>query len=43
VWQQGREATAPIGDFEFSRDWHALFDIDPENVIAVKATYWLAL
>ena len=43
VWQQGREATAPIGDFEFSRDWRALFDIDPENVIAVKATYWLAL
>ncbi len=43
VWQQGREETAPIGDFEFSRDWRALFDVDPENVIAVKATYWLAL
>ena len=43
VWQQGREATAPVGDFEFHRDWNALFDINPENVIAVKATYWLAL
>ncbi len=43
VWQQGREATEPFGDFDFSRDWHGLFDIQPENVVAVKLTYWLAL
>jgi len=42
VWQQGREATEPFGDFDFSRDWKGLFGIEPENVVAVKATYWLA-
>ena len=43
VWQQGREATAPVGNFDFHRDWNALLDIVPENVVAVKITYWLAL
>jgi hypothetical protein len=43
VWQQGREATEPVGDFDLSRDWSGLFAVEPENVIAVKATYWLAL
>jgi hypothetical protein len=43
VWQQGREAVAPYGDFDFSRDWHALYDIVPVNLIALKATYWLPL
>ncbi len=41
VWQQGREATEPFGDFDFSRDWKGLLRIEPENVVAVKATYWL--
>jgi hypothetical protein len=43
VWQQGREGSESIGDFDFSRDWHGLLRIEPENVIAVKATYWLPL
>lgn len=43
VWQQGREETEPFGDFDFSRDWKGLFDIEPETVLAIKATYWLAL
>ena len=43
VWQQAREATEPFGDFDFSRDWDGLFGIDPTNVIAIKATYWLPL
>ena len=43
VWQQGREETAPMGDFDFSRDWRALSDIPPENVLALKATYWIPL
>ena len=43
VWQQSREGTEPYGDFDLSRDWHGLFNIEPNNVIALKATYWLPL
>jgi hypothetical protein len=43
VWQQSREGAEPFGNFEFSRDWHGLFRIEPENVVAIKATYWLPL
>ncbi len=43
MWQQGREETEPFGDFDFSRDFQGLFDIEPETVLAVKVTYWLAL
>jgi hypothetical protein len=43
VWQQSRERDEPFGDFNFSRDWHGRFRIEPENVVAIKATYWLPL
>lgn len=43
VWQQNREATAPEGDFDFSRDLKGIFRAGPENVLAVKLTYWLGL
>ena len=43
VWQQSREGSESFGDFELSRDWHGLFRIEPENVVAIKATYWLPL
>ena len=43
VWQQSRSETQPFGDFDFSRDFKALLDNGPENVVAVKATYWLGI
>jgi hypothetical protein len=43
VWQQSRNETQPFGDFEFSRDFKALLDNGPQNVIAIKATYWLGI
>jgi hypothetical protein len=43
VWQQNREAVAPLGDFQFSRDLKGLFRTEPENVLAVKITYWLGV
>lgn len=43
VWQQNRNEVERFGDFDFSRDFHALLDIRPENVLAVKATYWLGI
>jgi len=41
VWQQSRSESQPFGDFDFSRDFRALLEKGPENIFAVKATYWL--
>ncbi|MEQ1833081.1 MAG: DUF5916 domain-containing protein [Candidatus Eisenbacteria bacterium] len=41
VWQQQRTDFQPFGDFEFRRDYPAMLDRSPENVFAVKATWWL--
>ncbi len=41
VWQQQRFGFEPFGDFAFSRDYGAIFSARPENVFAVKATYWI--
>ena len=41
VWQQRRSAEGPAGDFELGRDVSGLFRAGPENVFAVKATYWI--
>jgi len=43
VWQQSRSEEQPFGDFDFSRDFRSLLDNGPENIIAVKATYWLGI
>src|SRR5207237_3666545 len=43
VWQQSRNHVQPFGHFDFSRDFPALLDNGPENVVAVKATYWLRI
>jgi hypothetical protein len=43
VWQQNRGEVQPFGDFDFSRDFRALFQNGPENIVALKATYWLGL
>jgi len=43
VWQQSRSETQPFGDFDFSRDFRALLQNGPENIVAVKATYWLGI
>ena len=41
VWQQRRFGTGPAGEFELGRDVSGLFRTAPENVFAVKATYWI--
>ncbi|HEY2924810.1 MAG TPA: DUF5916 domain-containing protein [Candidatus Eisenbacteria bacterium] len=43
VWQQNRGEEQPFGDFDFSRDFRALLDNGPQNVFALKVTYWLGL
>ena len=41
VWTQRREGSMPDGDYEFRRDYSALFRDRPDNVFLVKATYWI--
>ncbi len=43
VWQQRRTDVVGIGDFDFSRDYSAMLHHAPENVFAVKATWWVGL
>jgi hypothetical protein len=43
VWQQRRSGVASTGNFDFGRDFGAIFDNPATNVLAVKATYWLGL
>jgi hypothetical protein len=42
VWQQSREDQEPVGDFRLGRDYRALFGARPQNIFAVKATFWVA-
>lgn len=41
VWQQRRAGDDGIAGFEFARDLRGAFRERPENVFAVKATYWI--
>jgi hypothetical protein len=41
VWQQTRGSTGADGAFALGRDVGALLDAPAENVLLVKATYWL--
>ena len=41
VWQQQRTGEEFFGEFDFGRDYGAIFDAPAENVFAIKATYWL--
>jgi hypothetical protein len=43
VWQQSRQDVEPFGDFDFSRDYREMLRHQPENVFAIKATYWIGL
>lgn len=42
VWQQRRSDLEQLRDFSFSRDVGAVFSQQPENIFAIKASYWLA-
>jgi hypothetical protein len=42
VWQQSRIDQDPVGDFRLGRDYRALFGAQPQNIFAVKATFWIS-
>lgn len=41
VWQQSRDGVIGNGEFDFSRDTQALFNVKPENIFVVKGTWWI--
>jgi hypothetical protein len=43
AWQQTRESFGPESDFRFGRDQRLLFEAPPDNILVVKATYWLSM
>jgi hypothetical protein len=40
VWQQRRFGTVPYGETDLMDDARALWSIPPENVFALKVSYW---
>jgi Domain of unknown function (DUF5916)/Carbohydrate family 9 binding domain-like len=43
VWQQNLQDQAGVGDFQLGRDLSALFNAQANNILAVKASYWIGL
>jgi hypothetical protein len=43
VWQRAQQGEAALGDFDFSRDARALFDVPADNRFILKVNYWLGL
>jgi hypothetical protein len=43
IWSHGRTGDGPDGRFDLGRDLSALGDTDAENVVMVKANYWIGL
>jgi hypothetical protein len=41
VWSQGRQHSAPTGEFDFGNDLDALFDSPADNVFMIKLSHWL--
>ncbi|HET7456815.1 MAG TPA: DUF5916 domain-containing protein [Gemmatimonadaceae bacterium] len=41
VWTQQRSGALSNGDFDFGRDYSAMFRDRPDNVFIVKVNYWL--
>jgi hypothetical protein len=40
VWQQRRFRDHPVGEFQIGEELEALWNIPPENVFALKVSYW---
>lgn len=42
VWQQQRDQPEAFGNFDPRRDYRALISTRPDNIFAIKASYWIA-
>jgi uncharacterized protein DUF5916 len=43
VWQPALENQAGVGDFRLGRDLSGLLNAPANNVLAIKASYWIGL
>lgn len=43
VWQRQQAGRTAVGDFDFGRDFDALWGLEAENTFIVKFDYWLPL
>ncbi|HVP39553.1 MAG TPA: DUF5916 domain-containing protein [Candidatus Saccharimonadales bacterium] len=43
IWQQTRAEQASVGDFDFGRDFQALFSHHPDNIFMLKVTRWFGV
>ena len=43
VWQRSQAGRSSVGDFDFRRDFRALFDAPAEDRFIIKVNYWLGL
>ncbi|HYL21431.1 MAG TPA: DUF5916 domain-containing protein [Gemmatimonadales bacterium] len=43
VWQQSLDDQTGVGDFVLGRDLSALFNAHANNILAVKASYWIGM
>jgi hypothetical protein len=41
AWAHSRADSRPLGDFALSRDWDGLLSTRPDNVLLVKASWWM--
>ncbi len=43
VWQPALQDQPSVGDFRLGRDLSALLNAQANNILAVKASYWIGL
>ncbi|MBI2418079.1 MAG: hypothetical protein HYV28_09305, partial [Ignavibacteriales bacterium] len=43
VWTQSRAENEDLGDFQVGSSVHKLFDVKPDNIFMIKATYWFGV
>jgi hypothetical protein len=41
AWAHSRSGNLSQGDFQFRRDFNAMFQNVPDNVFLVKASFWI--
>ncbi len=41
AWTHSRSSSIPLGDFQLSRDLEGMLDSRPDNILLVKASWWL--
>ena len=41
AWTHSRSSNIPLGDFHLSRDWRGMMNAPTDNILLVKASWWI--